>query len=373
MNRSLKEDLELLTPQFFVVQPGAMIKIHRPLTWKTSRLMFSFPALTLAFCFAVVIPATDVLANRSQQRRQGGRQSQVTRVQGLPLLPEVAKEAWKLSPKAEETTKTFTARVEADLGTLLAKPRAKLNAADGGWWRRLAYLHAMPYDKMPEVWKVWYLENMPNGRLSGEQRDDLIKRLEKIPLWQMTPKQADVWLNWIHETTPDLRDRVIAIARKNLRQPYRMYLLGEFPYEMHDPEPTLDLTHGDCVVFSEHTYAMALSSSWSEFYKALQSIRYRDGVIGMTTRNHYTVADWNTNNSWLVEDITRSLGATTVTRYVERVDRGKFFANFGIEGDFPIDHVEDFYIPHDAIEGVLEQLQPGDFINVVRGRPGSGA
>jgi hypothetical protein len=61
------------------------------------------------------------LANRSQQRRQGGRQSQVTRVQGLPLLPEVAKEAWKLSPKAEETTKTFTAPSRGRLGNALGQ------------------------------------------------------------------------------------------------------------------------------------------------------------------------------------------------------------------------------------------------------------
>jgi hypothetical protein len=99
-------------------------------------------------------------------------------------------------------------------------------------------------------------------------------------------------------------------------------------------------------------------------------LRYKDGIIGMTTRNHYTVADWNKNNSWLVEDITKELGATTVTTYKENVNRARFFSNFGIGQDIPAETIEDAYIPHDAIEGVLNKLQPGDFVNVVRGRNG---
>lgn len=39
----------------------------------------------------------------------------------------------------------------------------------------------------------------------------------------------------------------------------------------------------------------------------LQRIRYKDGVIGVLTRNHFTEADWVVNNSWLIKNITDSL------------------------------------------------------------------
>jgi hypothetical protein len=39
----------------------------------------------------------------------------------------------------------------------------------------------------------------------------------------------------------------------------------------------------------------------------LQRIRYRDGVIGVATRNHYTEMDWNVANRWLVTDISADL------------------------------------------------------------------
>jgi hypothetical protein len=124
---------------------------------------------------------------------------------------------------------------------------------------------------------------------------------------QMTPAEADRYIAYIHEAEPDFRKRVAAIGRKNIGQAYKLNLLGEFPFQVHDDLPMFSLTHGDCVVFSEHTYAMALSRSWEEFFWVLQRIRYNQGIIGVATRNHYTELDWNINNGWLVTDISADL------------------------------------------------------------------
>src|SRR5690606_23844195 len=121
-------------------------------------------------------------------------------------------------------------------------------------------------------------------------------------IYHMTPKELDVYLSWVHEQEPDLRKRIVRIARQNLGQPYAIYLLGEFPHELYDPDPMFSLKEGDCVVFSEHTYAMALGNDWKSFYEYLLKLRYKDGIPGMTTRNHFTEADWNINNQWLLED-----------------------------------------------------------------------
>lgn len=95
------------------------------------------------------------------------------------------------------------------------------------------------------------------------------------PLFEMTPAEVGRYLAWLHAAEPELRARVAAVGRKNLGQPYELYLLGEFPYETHDGQPLFDLAKSDCVVFAEHTYAMALSRSWEEFFWMLQRIRYQ--------------------------------------------------------------------------------------------------
>jgi hypothetical protein len=158
------------------------------------------------------------------------------------------------------------------------------------------------------------------------------------------------------------------LARKNVGQPYEIYLLGEMPFEPYDPQPLYCLAKSDCLVYSEHTYAMALSHNWPSFMKMLQRIRYRDGRIGVATRNHYTEADWNTSNNWLVEDITARIAGDTAVAFEEKIDRAKFLKNrYGLESDVPILHHRDIYLPYDEIERAKEQLRDGDFVNIVRG------
>jgi len=127
-----------------------------------------------------------------------------------------------------------------------------------------------------------------------------LKTLLGKQIYRMTPTEAGRYIAYIHEAEPDFRARVAAIGRKNIGQRYKLNLLGEYPFELHDDLPMFSLVESDCVVFAEHTYAMALSRSWEEFFWMLQRIRYKQGVIGVATRNHYTELDWNVNNAWLL-------------------------------------------------------------------------
>ena len=151
------------------------------------------------------------------------------------------------------------------------------------------------------------LENAGRVGLDAAEIGGLLNK----PLYQMQPAEVGRFLAWQQLDQPLLRQRIAALARKNIGQPYELFLLGEFPYETYDSQPLFNLAKSDCVVFVEHTYAMALSASWEEFFWVLQRIRYRDGIIGTATRNHYTEADWNIANGWLVQDVTRTLGAPT--------------------------------------------------------------
>jgi hypothetical protein len=121
------------------------------------------------------------------------------------------------------------------------------------------------------------------------------------------------------------------------------------------------------LVFTEHTYAMALSHNWPSFMRMLQRIRYRDGRLGVTTRNHYTEADWNISNGWLVEDLTARLAGDKAVKFSEKIDRSNFFKKrYNLTVDVPVEQHDDIYLPYEQIEQAKSQLQDGDFVNVVR-------
>ncbi len=195
-----------------------------------------------------------------------------------------------------------------------------------------------------------------------------IAELTDKPLYKFTESEVDVYLKFVSATEPDLRKRILHLARKNIGQPYELYLLGEMPFEPYDPQPIYCLGKSDCLVFTEHTYAMALARNWPSFMKMLQRIRYRDGHLGVATRNHYTEADWNISNGWLVEDLTAKLADDMAMKFSETIDRSKFLKNrYGLTVSIPIEKHEDIYLPFEQIERAKSQLQDGDFVNVVRG------
>lgn len=188
------------------------------------------------------------------------------------------------------------------------------------------------------------------------------------PIYALDEQQVGELLATVRFASPELPHRVISIARKFLGQPYRIYLLGEYPYECYDPDPIYCLTHSDCVTFCEMVYAMSMSQDWWGYLRTLQRLRYKDGVIGMLTRNHYTTADWDINNGFVFEDLTRTLGQGRVAKpMAETIDRAAFFRKFGLGQDIPVQHHDDAYIPVDRVPLILGELRDGDFVNIIRG------
>jgi Protein of unknown function (DUF1460) len=193
-----------------------------------------------------------------------------------------------------------------------------------------------------------------------------LERLVATPLYRMKPAEVGRYIAYLQEAEPNLRERVAHLARKNIGQPYEVFLLGEFPYETIDAQPLFNLEKSDCLVFAEHTYAMALAHSWEDFFWVLQRIRYRDGVIGVATRNHYTDADWNPQNNWLVQDITEKLGGNRIARYSTIIDRARFLKEqFKLDRAIEPEKVTQSYLPAGMVAEIAPQLQQGDFVNVI--------
>lgn len=204
----------------------------------------------------------------------------------------------------------------------------------------------------------------PGGEAPPPAADDLTLR----PLYTFSETDVDRYLPVARTIEPELPARAVHLGRKNIGQPYDIYLLGEFPYEFYDPDPIYCLSKSDCLTFCEHMYSMALSRDWWSFLRTLQRLRYRDGVVGMLTRNHYTEADWNRNNAFLFEDLTATLGEGRVCVPLrETIKRAEFFAKFGIGQDLASEQFEDRYIPKERVPEILGELRSGDFVNIVRG------
>jgi D-alanyl-D-alanine dipeptidase len=201
------------------------------------------------------------------------------------------------------------------------------------------------------------------GGLSAE-----VAALRDRPLYTFDETELGKYLGWLHGHEADLARRVLTLARKNIGQPYEIYLLGEFPLEEYDPEPIYCLGRSDCLTFCEHMYAMGMSTDFWTFLRGLQRLRYRDGIVGMLTRNHYTVADWNRNNAYVFEDMTRKLGGGAAAVPLHQVcRRARFFAKFGIGQDIPDEVVDDAYIPTANVPAILGDLRNADFVNIIRG------
>lgn len=199
---------------------------------------------------------------------------------------------------------------------------------------------------------------------------ELLTTLVNKPLYEFTESEVDVYLRYLSAFEPKLPERIKHLARKNIGQPYEIYLLGEMPFEHYDPQPLYCLTKSDCLVYTEHTYAMALSHNWESFMRTLQRIRYADGRIGVATRNHYTEADWNINNTWLVRDITPELARQRGVKFKQTIDRAKFLrGRYKLETDIPVEERVDVYLPFEAIDQAKGRLKDGDFVNIVRGTP----
>ena len=201
-----------------------------------------------------------------------------------------------------------------------------------------------------------------------------VEQLAAVPLFQFTEPEVGAYLAHLQATEPDLRRRIVHLARKNLGQPYELYLLGEAPFETHDPQPLYCLTKSDCVVFVEHTLSMALSRDWSGFFRLLQRIRYREGRIGVATRNHFSEADWNPNNRWLATDITAELAGPQARYWHARIDRARFLKNrYKLDVPQPVEQLRDVYLPYEHAALADARVQPGDVIQIVRGvvKPGA--
>lgn len=176
---------------------------------------------------------------------------------------------------------------------------------------------------------------------------------------------------------------VVEIGKSFLGTDYTAHTI-EAPGEEH---LIVDLQTMDCVTFYENTLVLARcikkgSTTFDDFKKELQFVRYRSGIInGYPSRLHYT-SDYFFDNErkGVLKDITREIGGVP---YRKTIDFMSTHADvYPKLQEFPDDikkirAVEDsinhralYHIPKTKVKSIASKIQDGDIIAITTTKDG---
>ncbi len=125
---------------------------------------------------------------------------------------------------------------------------------------------------------------------------------------------------------------------------------------------TINLEGMDCFTYLDYVESMRLSSSFPESKQVLKKIRYRDGKVEFTKRNHF-FTDWAVYNSDKVIDITSNISSKNAVRVKKNLNR-KADGTVYLPG-IPVEAREISYVPTSAIDAeLLKSLKTGDYVGI---------
>jgi len=194
------------------------------------------------------------------------------------------------------------------------------------------------------------------------------KESAETPLYEMTPHQIDSLITAVSRKNLTVTERMQFYSQRFLGMPYKLTCAGDGPYALYEAWPLVTFDYTNCMVFCEHVLALSISDSWDNFFNNLQQIRYRDGMIGMRTRNHYTMGDWLPENRWLLDDVSRAVGAEHTIQVTRTISHADFFRGKGIsdlrhvqpDRDISID-----VVPKEALLEIEENTRNGDVLALI--------
>jgi hypothetical protein len=191
----------------------------------------------------------------------------------------------------------------------------------------------------------------------------LINANEKNRLSEMSNEQIDSLLSNVAQKQMTITEKMNYFSLFFLGTPYSFQCVGDGQYALVEPFPLVNFKETNCMALCEHVLAMSISDSWDNFFNNLQQIRYKDGLIGMRTRNHYTMGDWLPENGWLLENVSSSIGAGHTKSLTRTISHQTFFAKKGIKDSrhvLPDREITIEYIPLSALKNIADKLRIGD-------------
>ncbi len=191
------------------------------------------------------------------------------------------------------------------------------------------------------------------------------------PFYQMTHQQIDSVLKVISKKPWTITQKMNYYSKRFLGTPYDFKCVGDGPYALLEPYPLVNFKKTNCMSFCEHVLALSISDYWDTFFDNLQNIRYRDGLIGMKTRNHYTMADWLPQNRWLLRDVSREVGGKYTKQVTRTISHRTFFAGKGITDTTDVQPDRTLtidYVPLADLVKVKDRLRSGDVCALIHAK-----
>ena len=139
-------------------------------------------------------------------------------------------------------------------------------------------------------------------------------------------------------------------VRDNIEYPGQSFLgakyvnspLGEGA--LPDDDPLVRFDAFDCTTFVETVLADVCECQ-------LSKIRYKDGVVGFLTRNHFIESDWMINNADIVQNVSAKYAPTAIRHVV--IDKQNWFkVVHGIDVDVPAVAIDLEYVPYKYAENI---------------------
>jgi len=125
-----------------------------------------------------------------------------------------------------------------------------------------------------------------------------------------------------------LAERIEKTSERLLGKPYELGGLGEGPGALYDQDPLYRFDSFDCTTFVETVIALSRADDFPGFEREMNRVRYVNGKIGFTTRNHFTSLDWIPNNATtgILRDVTVEVaGEKNWMDAVARIDPGSWY------------------------------------------------
>lgn len=187
-------------------------------------------------------------------------------------------------------------------------------------------------------------------------------------IYTMSRTDVDLLLQDMSRQNLTITQRINRWSDLFLGMPYSWTATGDGPYALYESYPLMSVDSTNCMVYCEHVLALAMSDSWDNFFNNLQQIRYENGIIGMRTRNHYTIADWLPENAWILKDVSADVGGRYTQKMNRTISHKKFFQGKGItdlryvkpDRTISIDYVPLQYLPK-----VEDQVKDGDIVSLL--------
>jgi N-acetylmuramoyl-L-alanine amidase-like len=178
-------------------------------------------------------------------------------------------------------------------------------------------------------------------------------------------------------------DVIVAIGKSFIGTDYVAYTLEKGKTETL----VVDLRGLDCTTFVVSTLALSRcikenKTTFDNFEKQLQKIRYRNGIIDRyPSRLHY-FSDWIYNNvkKGIVKDVTKEIGGVPIhfdvfymSKYPDRYKRLKMYPQFVPiikKQEEAINEREYYYIPKKDVSKIEDKIQNGNIIAVTTSKEG---